>query len=214
MFSANASAAAAKSLEFVGSVSSTASTIDISSLVASGRLAVLLDHSYNNSTTIPTSVVPSGFTSVTDQGATFFGGVSIRHIVSFKILSGSEGTLTGVSASTNSKVCAVFKFSSGSIGTVQSGGLSQDILGSEIPQQTISLSGRVSPLILIGSIGRISNTNYFNNLSPTDTPRLPDTTFASALFYKIVNSGSQPTATMTSGNVGAQAMTSFYLNVS
>jgi hypothetical protein len=199
-------------LEYVGTADSSASTVDISSLTAAGRLCVLVDNAFNLTTTIPTSVTPSGFSTASDQGGTFLGSNSIRHTVSYKILDGTEGSLSGLSGVAGTrKVAAVFKFSTGSIASVSTAGLAQVLQSTEAANQTIPTSGQVAPLILVGTFGAVSNRNIVGLGSGSTT--LPGIASQAVLCFRIVNSGTQ-SATMASGVSGIQAMTSFFINAS
>lgn len=90
---------------FVGSTTSTASTIDISGTGRqAGDFGVLLDYAYGAST--PSDVTPSGHT----QAAMVTDGSASRATISYKILAGSEGSLTGLNGATaEDKIYLVFR---------------------------------------------------------------------------------------------------------
>jgi hypothetical protein len=211
-----AAASSSPELEFVGSVSSTQDTIGISGIGGSGRLCVLADNAHNVSTTIPTQVVPAGFTLIRSLSLTASGN-SLRHTVSYKILDGTEATLTGQTAlSTRNKMAVVFRFKVGSISSVDlrpsSSGNGQ-IINGNLTQQTLIVGNQFAPCINIGTYGATSNRSI-SGLSPRDGA-LPGTSSQLAVHYKIINSSAGAAGAAMSGAASSfQAMTSFTVNVS
>lgn len=200
-----------KVLEFSGSATSSSSTIDITSVTANGRLCILADNSYNSTPTTPTKVIPSGFTEIISLGSTG-ASFGIRHTVSYKILDGTETTLTGQGDITR-KMALVLALQGRLITSVSvSSTIGQQLANvGTLSVQNIAATGQVAPLVLIGTYGANSNENP-TGLSGYDD-YLPGSASQCSLWYRIVNSGTQ-TATMT-GAPGsrAQALTSFFINV-
>lgn len=201
-----------KILQFSGSANSSGTTIDITSVTGNGRLCILADNSFNLVPSTPTKVIPSGFTEIISLGSTG-AGYGLRHTVSYKILNGSETTLTGQGDVTR-KMALVLSLQSGPITAVSvSSTIGQEIVNpGNLAVQNISATGQVAPLVLIGTYGTNSNRNI-TGLSGADGS-LPGAASQCWLYYRLVNSGTQ-TATMTGPGGGpyAQAMTSFFINV-
>jgi hypothetical protein len=200
-----------KVLQFSGSATSSSSTFDLSAVTANGRLCILADNSYNGTPTTPTKVIPSGFTEIISLDATG-ASVGIRHTISYKILNGTETTLTG-QASTTRKMALVLSVQDRLITSVSiSGTIGQQVVGTgTLSVQNIAATGQVAPLVLIGTYGAQSNENPAG-LSGADG-YLPGSASQCSLWYRIVNSGTQ-TATMTPASGSrAQALTSFFINV-
>ena len=138
--------------------------------------------------------------------------VGIRHTISYKILNGTETTLTG-QASTTRKMALVLSVQDRLITSVSiSGTIGQQVVGTgTLSVQNIAATGQVAPLVLIGTYGAQSNENP-TGLSGADG-YLPGSASQCSLWYRIVNSGTQ-TATMTpAAGSRAQALTSFFINV-
>lgn len=201
-------------LEFVGSVSSTTSTINISSITATGRLCILVDNTHTLNTTIPTQVTPSNFILLRSLGLATVN--SLRHTITYKILDGSESTLTGQAIGTATrKIALVFRFASGNITTVSflpSPIINGQITGSTLAQQSLSTTGQVTPFINIGTYGTTTNRNI-TGLSPRDEA-IPTVASPCHIHYDIVNSGTQSATMNGAGVSGLQAMMSFTVNVS
>ncbi len=193
--------------------SSSSSTIDITAYTANGTLCVLADTASNSTGSSITKVVPSGFTEVASL-STVGGGVGLIHTVSYKVLNGTETTLTGQNSSTNRKVAVFFAFTEGLItSATKSASVGSQIVNSSLlTQQSISTSGQSAPTVLFGTFG----TNVINNLTglnPKDG-ELPVSAERCRVFYKLVNSGTQ-SAVMDGPTVSSTAaMTSFFITLS
>lgn len=112
---------AVKSVALVGVVTNAGSaTISMPAGIQSGDLAVLFDLAQNTSTTQPTAVTPTGFTNESSNaaGATY----GVRSMSSYKVLTGSETTITGMATGTRDtlKVLVVFRGFNGSGWTIAS----------------------------------------------------------------------------------------------
>lgn len=104
-----------KNFTFVASATSTTNTISIPASSNVGDFAVLFDSSINSSFTPPSTVVPSGWSSISNVSGTNsiipFIYTSIRSIVSYKsLVSGNPGSsITGMNATTDRKIIMVFR---------------------------------------------------------------------------------------------------------
>lgn len=98
-------------LPFFTSVTSTTAGIQIPATAAGGDLVLLFDYAQNSSTTIPTQVVPTGFTSYANSLVSQATTPANRLVVSYKILvPGDQGTgLTGMTGTLTNKVMVVYR---------------------------------------------------------------------------------------------------------
>ena len=201
-----------RTLQYNGYVSSTASTINISAFAASGVLCVLADNAYNLTPAAITKVVPSGFTEITSLGSVG-AGYGLRHTVSYKILDGTETTLTGQNDYGMRKIAAFFAFTSGVVNTASvSSTIGQQIVNpGTLTQQTISTTGQTSPLVLIGTYGSTSNRNIVGLSGYDGNP--PSAASQCWLYYRLINSGTQSATMDGTGSSYPQAMTSFFINL-
>ena len=136
-------------LSFVASSTSTASTITLPAGIQAGDLIVIYDTAASNNSTVPTSVVPSGFTPALDQD--FASSLARRQIVSYKIADGSESSavvsiMSGTGAS--STAALVFRGDAPISSVTPAGFTSQMTDGNPSAQVIPSGSGAV-PLVAV-----------------------------------------------------------------
>lgn len=140
---------------FVKSVTSSAATI-ATGTVAVGDLLILIDYAISQTTTIPTTVVPSGFTSLNNYGALAGASTSTRTIVSYQFATSTSATLTGMNDFAEFKTLLVFN-GGGSTATAFD---FQNVSATGNPASITTTSGSGSvPLIVIA--------NYQTNSSGT-----------------------------------------------
>jgi hypothetical protein len=203
---------APKLAQYNGFASSTGSTIDISAYAANGVLCVLADNAFNLTPAGVTKVVPSGFTEIASLGSVG-AGYGLRHTVSYKILNGTETTLTGQNDSVMRKIAAFFSFTSGVITTASvSSTVGQQIVNpGTLTQQTISTTGQLAPTILFGTYGTNSNRNIVGLSGYDGNP--PNAASQCWIYFNLVNSGTQSATMDGPGSSYTQAMTSFFINL-
>lgn len=206
---------------FVASASTNigASTITIPATAQAGDLCVLLDSTVNTTATLPTNVVPSGFTQI--MTAAFVranGTTSARMTCSYKVLvSGDAGSsITGLGNTNPRKIVLVFRPDS-SITTVS---YSTDNTQTESPNAGTSEALSLvmdSKTDAIG-IGYIAASQTITDM--TSSPTALDATIAPAdqfqrCGYKVFTSTAADqtiTATKTSAAVASwNIFTTFYL---
>lgn len=144
------------SFTFVGSAVSALSTVDISATGrASGDLGILLDLSQNSSGT-PANTIPSGHTSLVTDTQTL-GILGLRASIRYKLLTGSEGSLTGQDG-TNfvDKVYLVFRPSS-AITTVTFNDGQFEAANVNPSSQATGAGSGTPPVIVIGQMGTETN---------------------------------------------------------
>lgn len=205
LFGANAVAASGQTIAFRSSATSTASTITAPSDIVAGDLLVIYDRATNTSG-LPTSVVPSGFTSILDQGTENLR----RTICSFKIASGSEAgtSITGMNGtSANIKIMMVFSTNGAT------SAIAYDVefqsTDADPTAQTITSSSGSPPLVAFAFIRQVTTTSQ--SFSPTQDGTVVNG--QNTGYYKIYNS-SPANITVDCGDGGnANALMSFYIEV-
>ena len=157
---------AAISWTFVGSCQSTGNSLNFSSLSAgaiqANDVAVFIDYCVGG--LVPTAVTPSGFTNVINVNDLVFesGG---RAMASWKKLAGSETSITGMNAASDSKIGLVFRpsrdFTTLTISTPQGG-----LYSPNPPAITVDPSGETIPVALIGIGAAEEGPVTFSTASP------------------------------------------------
>jgi hypothetical protein len=187
-------AAPTLSWTFVGSCQSTGTTLDFSALSAGSIQAndVALYIDYAGAAGIPTAVTPSGFTNIVNTiGGTEPGA---RAMASWKKLAGSEGSVTGMSASTgggsadNNKIGLVFRpsidFTTMTFSTPQNSG----IISTNPAAITVDPSAETIPVVLIGIGAVYQGTVTFSTASPAFDAEINLSDNDMRVGYKIYNS--------------------------
>lgn len=175
---------------FVKSVTSTAATI-ATGTVAVGDLLVLIDYAISSSTTIPTTVVPSGFTSLNNYGALTGSGVSTRTIVSYQFATSTSATLTGMNDFAELKTLLVFNGGGSSVSAVNFSNTSN--IADPDPITSLS-SGTQNTITAVAQTSASQTT-----VSPTITVNVPSGTANGDLMILIVASSQLNTWTTPSG---------------
>lgn len=168
------------SLSYRTSATSTSSSITIPSGAEVGDIAVLFDFAGSSNTTIPTSVVPSGFTSASNKSSSTTAGT--RAIVSYKkLVSGDPGaSITGMNGGLfNTKRILIFSPSS-PISTIMLGDVQETITDSAPAEQTVSSDD--PPYLVIGAASTRSYTPSWTAAWYDDSFSQTRTLFAYKLF--------------------------------
>jgi hypothetical protein len=162
-------------MTFIG-WSSTANdaTITPHANAAVGDLAVFFQRSQQD-TTAPTAAVPAGYTEVAADNEVV-GSVGNRTSVAYRVLTVLTA-ITGMDASKDVKIMAVFRPIGGTIGTVTpSTWLLESTSGSDQSNQTVSMAGQTGPILGFGMASKRAGTN----VSITGTPSLDSSEFIAA----------------------------------
>ena len=187
-------AAPTLSWTFVGSCQSTGTALDFSALSAgtiqANDVALYID--YAGAGAPPTAVTPSGFTNVINTSGESEPGA--RAMASWKKLAGSEGSVTGMSASTggtgadNNKIGLVFRpsidFTTLTFSTPQNSG----IIGTNPAAITVDPSAETIPVVLIGIGAVYQGTVTFSTASPAFDAEINLSDNDMRVGYKIYNS--------------------------
>ena len=187
-------AAPTLSWTFVGSCQATGTTLDFSALSAGSIQAndVALYIDYAGAENPPTAVTPSGFTNIVNTSGAIEPGA--RAMASWKKLLGSEGSVTGMSASTgggsadNNKIGLVFRpsidFTTMTFSTPQNRG----IIDSNPAAITVDPSAETIPVVLIGIGATYQGTVTFSTASPAFDAQINLSDNDMRVGYKIYNS--------------------------
>jgi len=201
-------AAGTVSLAFKSSAVSTltAGTIVAPSGIVPDDIIVLYDN-VSMASGFPTSLVPSGFTSILDNTTS----TNRRVICSYKIATGSEGgtTITGMSSNnTNAKIMLVFSTNGASSVNVKS--VQYEGTDNDPAAQVISSGSGTAPLVAIGFNRNTSGTGI--SMSPTEDGSVVNSGHFG--YYKIYNSNPVTNVTFDGGDGGVNNMLmSFYIEV-
>lgn len=141
-------------ITWYGIGTSTAAFIQMPGTVPAGSIAVMFDLAYNADASLPTEVIPSGWTKATGQAlATVQGG---RLDVHYRICNGTEAgaSYTGMTGTySQSKTLFVFGKNFGTWTNI----LTNFAIGHEIPAgfgSGVSTASDSGPLILVGCCGK------------------------------------------------------------
>lgn len=195
-------------ISFRDSATSTTQTITAPSSVRNGDLLVLYDSAQNLlNTTIPTSVTPTGFTSILDNTV----GTNRRIICSYKVATNSDAsaTITGMNGdNNNSKILLVF--STKGRASVSVFDIGYEATNNDPIAQTITSGSGRAPLVAICFI-RNSDGNY--SMTPTQDGVVTVGTAEFGL-YKIYNSTPADVTVDTTDGGNNNFLISFYIQVS
>lgn len=167
-------------LDFFASSTSQLDTVTLPANIERGDLIFIFDHARNGTEVIPTSVVPTGFTSMFDTS----GGGDTRIIGSYKIAAGNESSqvVTGMDASQDHKVALVFR-SNALIGHVTVADVASEVTDGNPAAQVCNASGGVVPLVVFGFVGSAGGPISFTFNPAADASVSSDT--STTVSYKI-----------------------------
>jgi hypothetical protein len=182
---------ALSSLSFVDSATSTGASVTGPAGILPGDLLVLFDRAVAaGSGTPPTTVLPSGFTSISNSPGSNAAPNSVRSILSYKIADGSEASasLTGMNGSSNGKMLAVFR-GDAPVSSVSPSTPNAETTDGNPASQNVAASGGVAPLIVVGAYGCGTAAVDPRTFSPAKDAEITSSgTGTRYLAYKIYNS--------------------------
>ena len=198
-------AAVARNVSFslVASDGAVSSSLVLPASIQQGNLLIIYNHSYNNSSTIPTAATPSGFTQIYNQSLST-ASKSARAIGSYKVANGTEGgtTITGMSGAV--PVIYVIVYSTNSVApnvtllyTGIGGGAS--MTNANPTDYTLSLSGRTKPVVAVGAC--YNETPAQISFSTTPDTQIPATDSSYRFAPKVFNT-SPSNFSVTAGDGG------------
>lgn len=147
-FGFTATAPVSNVISYLDISESSTSSISAPAGIASGDFAVIFNQAANFSAVTPTDVTPSGFTAIgTSQTATSGLTISLRWSMWYKVLAGSETSLSVMSAASMYSSMVVFRKTTGTWGTPSSVGNEANLSG--IASKTVTVG--TAPLVIIGA---------------------------------------------------------------
>lgn len=190
---------------------STGTTIAWPASLQAGDVAVLVDRAATVSGSPPPSVVPTGFTGLTDDQTTQgIGQVSQRLVNSWRLLDGSEsGNITGLNG-TGGKVLYIIRGDNPIVGVTPSVWNHQATTGDPTSQSVLA-SGQATPLAVIGAAVGSAGSAAFSTASPAfDATQTAGTGAPLIAGYKLYNS-LPANHTIDMADLGINALASGYL---
>lgn len=137
-------------ISFFGSTNSATSSISMPGGIQSGDIGIIFDGAIDTGATPPSSVTPSGFTQIgTSQTSTFLTFSSMRWNMWYKVLDGTETSLTGMSAAAMYKTSAVMRKTGGTWGSPSSIG-NECVVTGGVTAKTVTVGS--SPLFVMGGV--------------------------------------------------------------
>lgn len=193
-------------LSYVTYATTISQTLVIPASAQIGDIAVYVNRStYVVTTPIPTTVIPSGWTSVSNlAGATY-----IRSIIAYKILvSGDPGaSITIMDSTYDAAVLFIFRPTT-AISSLSYASLSEETLDTDPTAQTVT--SQTEPYIVIGACGSTASCT-FNTSWATATQIINSTTNYVRLGYLIFNSNPSSTSIDMADAGSRNALQSFAL---
>lgn len=197
-------------LSYVGAATSTSTSVTAPGGIASGDLAIYMDLA-TSFAEIPAAVTPSGFTNILNAGGALSGD-DVRCMVSYKILTGGETSITGMNGIEQENKCLLVYRPDKSVTSVlplSGASWGQQITASNPSSQATTLSGLSSPIVFLGiSYGQTGGG--FSTASPSfdATHTVGDTVFG----RKLYNADPQ-NHTVDMNDTGFNALFSGYIRV-
>ena len=167
-------------LTFIAAGTANSSSISVPVSAQVGDLAVIWQYSISVSS-IPISVIPSGFASVVDVGSNSVGGTfGYRGIISWKVLQVADigAPLPGMSGTIlNDKIIEIWRLSE-SIALVTTSAFNSELTENNPSQQTVLSGAGEAPLIVLGSAAGVTAASF-----SVETPAFSSTTTAADGFF-------------------------------
>lgn len=153
-------------ITFFNSSSSSTTTITIPSSVQSGDLGIIFNLAISIGAA-PGNVTPSGFTAAGTSQTSTGGGLGVRWSMWYKVLDGTETTLTGMSGNAGQgATVAVFRKSSGTWGTPGSVQNQAALPAGTVTSKTVTVG--TAPMFVIGALGGASGAPAFSPAQNAD----------------------------------------------
>lgn len=216
--SAIAAVAASLGLTFIDSALSSTGTITVPATSQVGDLAILLDAAGDFGNSIPSEVVPSGFTLLDSDGSSNSSG-GIRSVLSYRILTAGQpgSSITGKSSGAGEygKIMLVFRPSKTIVSITAI--VYTSTVSSGVPAAiAVNPSAEVNPVIVIGAGtreggGGTPTVSYASTFDATVT----QTAGADcAIGYKIINSSPPGSSNISRNDAGfTNILQALYLRV-
>lgn len=158
-------------LTYVGSATSTSSSLTAPGGIASGDFAVYMDMARD--TGAPSAVTPSGFTNVlnTSHFVATVGENDHRFMVSYKVLTGSETTISGMSGDgSNDQFKGMFVYRPNkaitAVTPLTGSSWGKEMTNSNPSSQAKTLTGLTAPVLYLGIAYNYNTVGLFSTASP------------------------------------------------
>lgn len=203
------------SLTYVDAATSTTSSVTAPGGIASGDLAIYLDFATRRNVAVP-ATTPSGFTNIiSDTGYSGDADDSdSRFMASYKILTGSETTISGMNSDAEYKCLFVYRPSRAisTVSPLSSGSWGQQVTDSNPSSQATTMLGLDAPVVFVGMSYSQDSTGAFS----TETPAFDAThTAGTARFGRKLYNAAPQNHTIDMSDLGTQnALYSGYIQVS
>lgn len=197
-------------ISFVGSSTAAASSVSMPGGIAAGDIAVFFDYALEGGGVIPTDVAPSGFTRIgASQTAASTAGVRWNQF--YKVLTGGETTVSGMSALVTGKNLLVFRIiGSGAWGAPSSVGQEVSIITSTVSDKTVTVG--TAPLVVLGCIfGGNSGDLDMTPSSPTAEQNLDTGSGFVCSGYLLGNTSPVNTTVTSADTASMRAIAGFYI---
>lgn len=195
------------SISFVDSATINDSvTINMPAGIQAGDLAILADWSLNTSG-LPIGVVPSLWTQI---GTSLTMGTQYCRVLSYKVLDGTETTITGMNFSLASrKLMVVFRKTAGIWGSPQD--VAEESTAGNPSAQTVNVGA--APLVVVGSY---ISTNAVSprTMTPTKTSEVGVSDGPNYFAWAIYNSSPADTTVDMDDEGSGNILSSFYIAIS
>jgi hypothetical protein len=206
-------------INFANGADTDEDSLTVPAAAQAGDLAVFFDSAAHD-TTIPTAVTPTGFTNVVNTSLD--PGRGYRSMISYKVLNGSEVTITGMAAQAGSngvslKTILIFRKANGIVSVVSST-FNGEMTAGNPALQTVSASGQTAPLIVFGLCGHATGSTP--TAFTTASPAFDDESFTHGAFnlqrrigYKIYNASPENHSIDCGDNGSLNMLQSGYLRL-
>lgn len=193
------------SFTHVAVASSTSSSITIPSSAQTGDIGILADY-VNNFVTMPSTVVPSGWTNTHSIN----NGFNVKGIISCKILGSSDpgASITGMSGNLATAKRMVIVRPSASVASF-SAESKVSTIGDGAPGSFKVTSQTPAPYLGVGVLGTYTNPGTWSTFSPTATDN--NKTNGCRLTYVIMDTSGDITMSKTSDAGNANMLLGFAL---
>ncbi len=201
----------------VASATNGDSTLTAPANIIAGDLLIVLDWALNTTATLPTTAIPSGFTSASNSSiAANAGANGTRLIASYKLADGSEASsnFTCMSATaTVRNVMAVFRGNIPALSLTLASVAAQATDGNPTAQ-VVSSSGGVAPLVVFGCYAGPAGAGSLDprTMSPAKDSEL---NFDNVMYlaWKIYNSAPADVTVDMDDEGGGNNLMSFYIQM-
>lgn len=203
-------------LTFVDSATSTTNTIAIPAAAQAGDLAIAFDTAHDSSSTPPTKVTPSGWTTIVDKSGNPGGGSDGTRIqIAYKVLVGGDlSTSPGFTNGTDDNKGMIVVRPSSTISSVTPSTFNQSLSDNDPSVQTVSAAGQPSPLIVVAVGLHDSSPPTFTVNSPALTTFTVDEGDPAARFGYLIYNGAPADHSLDIGDSGTvNGLISGYIQV-